>query len=78
MIPEEIVFFKAILEWTWQEYEGRIEENRVYIEWELIWVVDNEDFSQDTKQQLESILLLSNYNLEEIYSPEEIYPFYYS
>ena len=73
MWTEDLIYFRARLDDTWQEYEGRIEENLIYVGNNLVWVLDEHDYIPK-KQQLESILLLSSYELIKIYWPDEMEP----
>jgi len=71
---EDKLFFKATLDGTGQEYIWTIEDNQIIINWELIWILDDEDYIPIT-QQLESILSLTHYQLEKVFSSDEINPF---
>jgi hypothetical protein len=71
---EKKVKFEARLDWTGQTFEWHIEDCRVYVNYELIWIIDDEE--RDIKLQLESILTLNHYQLERILSDDEIDPFY--
>ena len=71
---EEKAKFEARLDWTGQTFKWHIEDCRVYVNHELIWIIDDEE--RDIKSQLEIILALRHYQLEGFLSEDEIDPFY--
>ena len=64
-------YFKATLSWTWQEYEWYIDKNCVFIDNELIWFLEKDDFIS-IKEQLISILNINHYDFDEFIEEEPL------
>jgi hypothetical protein len=73
---EERTYFRVNKQWEDSiPIEGYIEENQVFICEDLIWSIDEDNFEQSNKQQLESLLTLHWYDLQEILDPDEVFKF---
>ncbi len=65
----EIIEFIATKDWEGEYQFWKIEGDIVYIQQELIWVLDLEDYDNNIEQALISLLTLNGYNFLEFIEP---------